>query len=299
MKKFMIFQRMDTANAYIKALLDDGYERVYEDPNADFFLYDSPGVGKRLEAKAGLMERMPGFIYPHNARSYPIFDGLYEALPASCNFVMGPLAKECMMRYGYKYRVESVGFPYFKIRPFVPSNKTRLLFVPIRPFAGYELYRASNDFALDFILGHREYFEQIKICKSEGQYDDLVTDGNVEVITTHPKESSAPIMDMVERIENSDIVISAASTAIIAMACGKGVVMYGQRVYDKPGRWTPVHMSLYQDIYSFPFELENMSVNDVLETARKRDCEIEHWVQGHLGGDFDAGKFLSIIGEYV
>jgi len=299
MKKFLIYQRLDSADKFIETLEQAGYIRVKYGNEADFFLYDSESVGKRWDIKVELLKRIPGFIYPHNAFAYPIWDGLYAPLPVQCNFVFGPSAMEAMRIYGYPYRVEMIGFPYFKIRPFAPSKHTRLLFVPTRWYPGYELYRKVNQYALDFVLKYRDYFEKIIIVRSSGAFEDLVSNGNLEVIVSDPKKNNQPLLNMINRIEQVDIVLSNVSTAVIAMAMGKGVVMYGRHALEGNGRGIPKHIAQYMHLRFCPLQLEDLSIDMVLQSANYRSDEMQNWIDNQLGGNFNAYKFISVIGEYV
>lgn len=299
MSRFQIWQRLDSADDFIRALELAGYKRVKYSDEADFFLYDSESVGRRRDMKAELLGRIPGFVYPHNAFAFAIWDGLYDPLPVQCNFVFGPAALEAMQIYGYPYRVEMIGFPYFKIRPFTPSQRTRLLFVPTRWYPGYELYRGVNDWALDWVLKHRDTFEKITVVRSSGQFQDLRSNGNLEVAVSDPKKNNHPLLSMMRRIEQADIVISNVSTAVIAMAMGKGVVMYGRDAFEGNGRGIPRHIDQYLHLRFCPYQLEDMSVRDVLGSAVYRSDEMEAWIEKQLGGNFDSEKFLSVIGENV
>ena len=297
--KFLVFKRLDVADIFIRLLESYGDEQVKHGFDADYFLYHSESIGKRRDKKADLLKRIPGFIYPHNARAYPSWDGLYDPLPVQCNFVLGRAAVESMKIYGYPYRVEAVGFPYFPIRPFAASTRSRLLFVPGRLYPGYETYRQDNDNALAFILKHRESFEKIMICRSEGQYLELESNGNLEVVTTYPRRSTQPLMDMVNRIDESDIVISLSSTAVIAAARGKGVVMYGKDLFDRKGPGVPKHIDQYRKLLLCPYQLEDMSIDEILAVRGAQSPEFELWKRNNVGEQFDVDKFLRVIWEYV
>ena len=103
MKKFFAVHNRDAGDAYIRALLDAGYEEVNTLKESDFILTD-------FERPMVMGTDKPMFIYPHTPYAFWLWDKWIVASPVECNFVCAEAGVRAMQAYGYKYRVESVGF---------------------------------------------------------------------------------------------------------------------------------------------------------------------------------------------
>lgn len=302
MKSFYVFRNKDSADAYVNALLSAGYEPVKKMSQADFILYDTESVGRRRDMKSDFIaKRGPAFIYPHTPLTCYIWDGIYEPLPAAINFVAGDGTRKCMQAYGYPNRVEVCGFPRCEVLDFVPAKEKKLLFVPARPRRDHGKQARADLDAFMFIHYHRDLWDSVTICQIEGQYPDL-KDGYLgwNIITTNPKASTSPAGDMIDRIDRADIVIAVTTPAALAVARGKPTIMYGHSDGLETLNGRPAKNYLkYKSIYDYPLDLINMDIEDVMGFAEHGDSQVERWKRAHIGGNFDAEKFVSLVREYV
>jgi len=302
MRKFWIAENKDSAKVYVQTLVDAGYERVERLPEADFFLFDSEGVQWRRDMKELALKLMPGFIYPHSPLTCYLWDGPYDPLPVACNFVYGAGAKECMALYGYSSRVEVVGFPRCDILPFTPTPGRRLLFVPARPRRDKGKQEALDRAAWNFILSNQAEFDEILVCRIEGQLDEFEDgkNGNIRFVTTDPHATNKPTQDMIARIDSVDLVISVTTPAALAVARGKPTVMYGQGEILETLTGRPAkNYASYKHVYDYPLTLEKMTLEQVKGVCEKSNDDVEKWRKNFIGDPFDKELFLSVIREYV
>lgn len=300
MKSFYAFRNKDAADTYVNALFSAGFEEVNSLDNADFILYDSEGVGGRRNVKADFLKRGVGFIYPHTPLTCYIWDGIYQPLPVAVNFVAGKGQKRIIREYGYPYRVEACGFPRCEVRPFQPSSGRDLLFVPARPRRDNGRQTAHDLFAFKWICDRRERFDRVTVCRLAGQLDYPDKYMGIDFITTNPKETPSPAQEMIDRIDRADLIISTTTPAALAIARGKPTIVYGQGdTLETLTGQSAKHYASYKDCYDYPLCLENMDFDCAESVMREPHPQAEEWKRLHIGGNFDAGKFLSIVREYV
>lgn len=301
MKTFYVFRNKDSADAYVRALVEDGFQETADLNAADFILYDSESVGARRKVKEDFLKRNPGFIYPHTPMTCYIWDGIYDPLPVAANFVAGDGQRYCMATYRYPHRVEACGFPRCEVLPFQPAKGRDLLFVPARPRRDKGRQEKLDRVAFDFIKRHRDAFDNITICRLAGQFPEC-EDGfmGMNFLTTDPKGTASPAQDMIDRIDRADVVIAQHTPAALAVARGKPVIMYGYgtKLETLTGQAAKNYQQ-YKRIYDYPLTIEAMSIEDVHRVMQDSDISAEGWKRLHIGGNFDAGKFLSIVKEYV
>lgn len=304
MTTFAAANNKDSANAFIKALLGAGFERVKKLKDADFLLYDSENVGRRWQIKKDYLESHPGFIYPHTPQTCWLWDGVYKALPVECNFVAGSAQKAAMQSYGYPYRIETVGFPRCNVLPFqsFKGSKPRLLFVPPRPRRDGGRQENIDLSAFYFIVENDGYFESITVCRLAGQlpeFETMALDRSKYIdIVTNPRAVASPAGDMLERIDRADLIISQNTPAYLAVAQGKPAIFYGESHTPETtmGR-APVHYREYESFLRFPLDLDEMNIDQVLSACRAPSEEVEDWKKRNIGGAFDAEKFIGIVKE--
>jgi hypothetical protein len=302
MKKFFVFENKDSSRAYVKALESASFDRATKINQADFILYDIENHFRRRDMKAEFIaNRGPAFIYPHTPLTSYIWDGIYEPLPVACNFVAGEGQRAVMKAYGYASRVESCGFPRCEVLPFRPAKKLNLLFVPARPRRDKGRQARLDEGVLKFILDYHDIWDSVIVCRIAGQFPNLHNgDLGWHVITTNPKSSKSPADEMIERIDKADLMISVTTPAALGVARGCPTIMYGQ---DEPletitGRRAK-HFEQYRDIYAYPLSLERMTIDEVLRFSRSGASMVEKWKDAHIGGNFDANRFLEIVKEYI
>jgi hypothetical protein len=303
-KTFSIRRNKDAGDAYAKALLDAGYALAGKRETPDFMLIDNEHAGGVRTGIAEYLLDHPVFVYPHTPLSYFIWDGHYEPLPVQCNFVAGTAAKQSLEAYGYPNRVEMVGFGRCEIGEFQPTQGTRLLFVPARTRGNGSYstdgYAIATKAAIQFVLDHLSAFETVTVCYVNDFVNevDYLTSG-IKFIKTDPRTSETPTADMVSRIDEADIVISCETVGCLSVARGRPTVFYNARAVAGTSNIFAANFEKYRQWYQFPLTLEEMNIDEVLAVRERKHTAVEDWKRGNIGGNFDAGKFLSVIGEYV
>lgn len=304
-----MFENKDAGRAYEQALASAGYEkypRWTSMMRAGFGLIDHEHAGNRVKLlREFLNSGRPIFIYPHTPLAFFLWNGGVENLPVTCNFVAGEAAKQSMRAYGYKSKIEAVGFSRCEVKPFKPTTGAKLLFVPARLRGGSGGYATTEytEFtprAFQFVLDNLKYFERVKVCYTHDFVDpvDYLKTG-IEFVFTKPNASHAPTADMLRHIDEADIVISCETVGCLSVARGKPTIFYNTKsVPALSGRYIQSYEK-YRQWYQFPLDLLDMTINDVLALRCQENPKIERWKRGIIGGNFDAGIFLSIIREYV
>jgi len=301
MRSFFIFENKDSGRAYVSALESAGYQRVNKIEQADFILFDVENVGYRREMRAEFIRKNgPAFIYPHTPMTCYIWDGIYEPLPVACNFVAGEGQRKIMQVYGYPSRVEACGFPRCEVLPFRQAKGRNLLFVPARPRRDKGRQGKLDDAALLWILENRGRFEEVVVCRLAGQFEYPDDYMDITWVTTDPKATENPAADMIERIDKADLMISVTTPAALGVARGCPTIMYGQGdpLETITGRRAK-NFDKYKSLYAYPLSLEDMSIQDVLNFAMFGCEKVETWKQAHIGGNFDPGRFVEIVRDYV
>lgn len=299
----------DAGNAFVQALNNAGYRRTDNINSADFLLMDHDDIRYQPEYKNAMATKLI-FIYPHVPYSWFIWDGILEAKSIACNFVVSDGAKEAMRLYGYPYRVESVGFAGMDVQSFQPTHGTKLLFAPAHPLNDgrypTELGLQRTREAAKWIVRHLHYFESINI-RWHGKSLQSVGLGEFEGIrASHVHFQNINVyhgsnirQDALAAIGQADLVISQATFAYLAVASGKPTVFYGCDWIPDTREGNAKHPELYKHIWAYPFVLEEMDIEKVLDMRTREMGALTNWKQLNLGSNFNAEKFLSIIREYV
>jgi hypothetical protein len=297
--KFSIRRNKDSSLAFEQALLEAGHRPVARPEEADFILFDSENVGRRREELKALLEHRPGFIYPHTPFTCWLWDGVYEPLPAACNFVAALAQKEAMQVYRYPYRVEPIGFPRCDVLPFQPTSGRNLLFVPARPRRDDGRQAGFDANALQFVVEHRARFESVTVCHV-GQYDGYHMKG-VTFLRYDIKALPSPTANMMELVDQADVIISCNTPAALGVARGKPTIMYGEMAavpQTNTGR-APLHYDQYSHLLRYPLLLEDMTIDDVFTACSRENESVETWKTGNIGGNFNAEQFIKIVEEYL
>jgi hypothetical protein len=300
---FFVLRHRDSADAYIKALLDARYAETKDIARADFILYDHE---IKLAGHIQAIKDKPTFVYPHTPYSWFVWDGICPTLPASCNFVYGENAKLGLESFGYPGRVKVCGFSRCEVFPFRPSKDRRLLFAPAHLLLNKK-YPRDNDYrvhqaAFAWVVRHAKYFDGVTVrifgtIKENGFHE--VEGIKFENVATATRYTSAlTVESSIASIERHDIIISCNTFGYLSLARGKPTILYGNcqpRTREGEVRNYP----LYKHLIDFPYPLESLSVDDVIKAGSIINSAIEKWRQKTIGGNFDAEKCLSAIKEYV
>lgn len=309
MKTFYVMRNKDSADRYVTALLSAGYVETSKIGNADFLLIDHEHKGERFETIKTLVEKMPVFIYPHVPYAYWIWDGIYEPLKVSCNFVESEGAAMGMKSYRYPARVEVVGFTGCEVQSFKPTNGTNLLFAPAHLLSsggyGYPtdgFYKKTQQIA-EFLAYNINRFSSV-IVRYSGDLRQCglgCFEGSGAVLQNIEPYKTPNIRQIaLAEIDKADIVISCNTFGYLSIARGKPTLLYGYKDLP-PGSLCGVVKSYekYKVHYDFPLYIEDMTVADILDMRLFECARISEWKRINIGTDFDADKFLEVVREFV
>jgi len=326
MKRFFMRDNKDQGEEFLAALLSAGYERIYEEApesgypkktdklyQADFLMMDSdytykasPEWEQYLSPEA--LQRHPMFIYGHTPYSWFLWDGILQPKPTLCNFVVSNGAKVAMQLYGYPYPVEVIGFPYTEVKPFQSTTGTKLLFAPAHPVHDGKfpqpdgLQRIRK--AVHKIRQNLKYFESVTVryhgtlagCGLDELQGSNVIFDNINVYNTKNIRDNA-----LAAIAKADLVISESTFGYLSIATGKPTLFYGYDDTKMPNSregWVK-NYKLYKHIFHFPLCFENMSIHQILEIREHPNGLIEQWKRLNIGENFDAEKFIVLVGDYL
>jgi hypothetical protein len=150
------------------------------------------------------------------------------------------------------------------------------------------------------VLDHRKEFESITVCYTRDFVGESDYWGSgIKFVKTDPGASPSPTADMLRNIDNADLVISCETVGCLAVARGVPTVFYNARSTPAlSGRYVR-NYEKYRKYYQFPLTLEEMTIGGVLGVCKRPNAQVEEWKRGNIGGNFDPGKFLRIVGEFV
>ena len=101
------------------------------------------------------------------------------------------------------------------------------------------------------------------------------------------------------RIEQADLVLSCGTAGCVAVAMGKPTVFITELGKARSFPRDTLHPDLYDHLLRFPLHAEDMSIEEILDVRKAQNSKVEYWKQRIIGGNFDAKKFLDVVGEYV
>lgn len=298
MTRFRVLRNKDQADAYISALLSAGFQETNSVHDADFVLADWERMGvTRRDLYAYGANGKPIFVYPHTPYSYFIWDGIQSLPNVTCNFVPAQGPKMGMQSFGYPNRVEVVGFHCGPVRPFQPTDGSRLLFAPAHPlhdgkYASAETEQETQR-AYEWVLDNRSRFESVTVRCTRGaviEYTDVRYDH------VDPYREPRPNAAALFAIENADLVLSVGTFAYLSAAAGKPTIMYGSAVPSNRAGYAK-HYDLYRSHFEYPLLLERMQIDAVAMVCRESSPALDTWRELNIGEPFDTGKFLAVILE--
>lgn len=303
--RFYATENRDNDGLFIKALLDAGFARVHKPGDADFIFHDSV----HPEIRDFLIKNpyFPNFITPHTPQSWFLWDGIQPIRYTCCNFVSGEAAIHGMAAYGYPYRVEAIGFTRCRVREFAPTRGADLLIIPGHPdrrgkyaTPGYmEIVLPT----LERILKHRAMFEKITLLWCETRIDpklvERMKNAGFRFVHIDPFTDPAPLVHVMQEIEKADLILGCGTAGCVSVAMGKPTVFFSEVgvPYSPPRAAQNSH--LYLDQLRFPLMAESMTIDEILAVRTAPNAKAEHWKQQNIGGDFNAGKVISVVQEIL
>jgi hypothetical protein len=303
-KKYYVLERRDMARPFKLALYNAGYRKTMDPEEADFLLYDLEQNVYRSILDYFALHRKPLFVYPHSANSWYFWDGFHKEYPVSCCFVFTREVRTAMIAYGYKSRIEPIGFSCGEVINWKGMREKTLLFAPmhtmgpvgqdyLRPPASFRLNRE----ALEKVFELAPLFKKItirygKTFIASGMYDPQIRNVVFE-------QASLKVKDSLASINRHNMVISAGTLAYLAVARGKPTIFYG--THGQPpqeGEMTVRHYDKYKWM-DYPVFLDNMSEDMIMKFAVQNDPNVERWKKANIGNTFSANRFISVVREYV
>jgi len=297
MTTFYAWENKDKADTYTKTLLEAGYT-LQEDYGADFLLVDYERGGAVHELKK---YKKPIFIYPHSAISDILWDGMYEPIKVTCNFVIGEGQRRVMEKYGYQYKTLVCGWPYGNVLNFLGSSGQRLLFAPIHPNASgkrlTDIDKKSIKEAMVNILDNRKLFKSIKV-----RYGGELEDNGIKEFEKSGvifEKSNLRFASAKASILESDVVVSFGTFGYLSVSMGKPTIFYGQTVVPHNIRTSVKSFDKYKDYRCFPVDLSQKPIKTLVNSVRKRNEQVEEWKKLFIGNNFDKRSFLWEIAQHV
>ena len=288
---------------FYRALQDGGYVESLNPAQADFIVHDA--VHPNLEP---FLITKPNFITPHAPQSSFMWDGMLgTGFPVCCNFVTGEAGKKVMAAYHYPYRVEVVGFNRCEVREFTPATGNDLLIIPSHAIQNgqytYSDYIGWVVLMLRFILRHRSYFGKITLCWNETRFDPALMDEMIkqgfDIIPTNPYKDPDPLLHMMERMDQADLVMSCGTAGCVSVAMGRPTVFCTELGQPRSFPRDALHPELYHHYLLFPLAAEKMTIEEILAVRTSQNSKVEYWKQQVIGGPFDPQKFISVVKQYV
>jgi hypothetical protein len=309
-KVYFCSTHQDKAKPYVTALGNAGWLMRHRVPMARFMLLDADtgAYADRID-KAWVRNRCPSFVYPHAGP--PSLLGDYEGRSATkrlqARFVSASGHVEVMRAYGYRGKVEVVGWAWCDLSRFRPKAKLRrVLFMPIHPNSnGFlsERDRVLNAAAFDRCKTICEEAEARLIVRHiRSLKDNGLVDGDGRVIY---KQGQPSIAEALAEIDNADLVVAHHTPAYLAVARGVPTLMIGER--EQPligGRQETlayaIHWHDYVELMAYPLDV--LESDDPAELAREAaldDCTIREWRSRMIGDQFEGAAFVRKLESHL
>jgi len=306
-KRFALHAWQGKEGAYVRALKGWDYEPVAgSHANVLFGLYDQDrgGVTPYVEQLARL--KRPVFLYPHSARPMIQYDGMYTPNKfVKCMFTHAPGGKEIMERIGYPHPVEVVGWSFCKPLPFVPVKEVKnILFAPIHP--NHNGYTWDGDLETNRRTFERlaKYCREAKIKLTVRHIDTLARNGLQVVQGVHYIQAKKENGDALRMMDDYDLIVGHQTFAYMAVARGKPVLMMGEdvRYHSGASLETVVFAASeekYRDYLTFPLDVLQGDLAELVERARKKDKAVEEWKAKFIGERFQPDDFVERLESYL
>ncbi len=318
MRRYFLIQHQDKPVPYMQALMRCGYRHIPSLKAADFLLLDRT-IGGIFEGSSTKIRPpveqavdlgIPIFLYPHSTRPNVPYD-LQEYRERNVNalFTIAEGHKEVLRRIGVDFDVEVCGWPYSKIKPFMPAERKglKILFAPIHPI-GRKIAWLPD---IDKELNKKAYdmLGQLKdVSVSVRHISDLIYNG-IEKKNDNFRHYTSMLKLTYNDINNFDLIIGGFSLAYLAIALGKPVIMLGEGVmpHNTPrdgGRLILArNWDKYKDYMRYPYNIEEISsiteFNDMIEKAIKPSSDYEKWRKRFIGKPFNGDYFVKRLKSYL
>jgi len=313
MRSFFLYEHQGKGHQYAKALEQAGYRGTNKinDPELVCALYDYDFGGRSSGRYPGLeflrKQDIPVLVYPHSARPMVQYDGMYSYWPhTKAMITIGPGHRKVMAAIGYEKPVEVCGWAMCDQVPWkaiaVGTKPLKVLFGPIHPNANGWLHsvdKAQNALVFQRLLetpGIQLTVRHIKRLDLGG----LWTAPGVKYVLANPNGSTA-------EIDAADVVVGHQTFAWLAVARGKPLIMFGDKLIPHSGnrlegfRWAK-NYEAYREIMRYPLEVETNRNGDYLrrqiEQAISQDVGAK-WRRQFIGKQLDPAKFVKTVQKYL
>jgi len=313
MGSFFYYEHQGKGLPYARALQQAGYQKSnkWNDPNLVCGLYDYDFGGassSRYPSLVHLRDRdIPVLIYPHSARPMVQYDGMYSYWPhTKAMITIGPGHRKVMEAIGYQVPVEVCGWALCDQVPWkaiaVGTEPIKVLFGPIHPNANGFLHsvdKAQNALVFQRLLevpGIQLTVRHIKRLDLGG----LWAAPGVKYVLANPNGSTG-------EIDAADVVVGHQTFAWLAVARGKPLIMFGDKLIPHSGnrldgfRWAK-NYEAYREIMRYPLEVETDRNGDYLrrqiEQAMSQDVG-EKWRKQFVGKQLDPKQFAKTVQKYL
>ena len=312
-KVFYMSNHQSKSQMLANALIDAGWVRSGSpvDPSVNLVMYDHDvgpgGIGFRQPLAEIRRNGTPVMLFPHAARPNLQWDGMYPIWPQTkVMFTVTETHGEVMKRYGYPIPTESIGWIFCEQKPFKkidPDGKIKVLFAPIHPNSNGFLHpidkaiNASIYSTLIMTPGIKLKVRHIKRADLSGLWHVSGVSWNL---------GKTDIEDCLADIDSADVVIGHQTSAYIAVARGKPLIMMGDQMVARSGndmrnmRFAKNYHK-YRELLKYPAEAENarngVEMLKLIERVIGRDVG-KSWRKRMIGEPFDAGRFVELVEKY-
>lgn len=301
--RFFCINHQGKANPYLAALRARGYRQTAMLDRASFALLDHD-LGGRATTINKL--RVPVFLYPHTARPFLQYDGMYpphENVTAMFTIARGQQQITSMFT---NRPVHPVGWALCKQSYFRHCLFPRkILFAPIHVNGnGFLSEREQN-------TNRRAFLALLKVKQEHGlelrvrYLHDLHRSGltwheeGVEYIKGEADQSHA-------EIDWADVVVAHQTMAYIAIARGAPTLMMDEDLPPMSGN-APNNIRLvknwdkYKHLLMYPRDIlsSEKTMNLIVEAARGNDAATWAWRDRFIGAPFNGDLFVDILESYL
>ena len=313
MGSFFIYEHQGKGLRYSEALECAGYRKTSKinDPDLACALYDYDFGGASSSRYPGLeylhKHDVPVLVYPHSARPMVQYDGMYSYWPHTKTMItIGPGHRKVMEAIGYEKPVEVCGWAMCDQLPWktvaVGKKPLKILFGPIHPNENGWLHpvdKAQNALVFQKLLdtpGIQLTVRHIKRLDLGG----LWSAPGVKYVLANPNGST-------NEIDKADLVVGHQTFAWLAVARGKPLIMFGDKLIPHSGnrlqgfRWAK-NYEAYREIMRYPLEVETDQngnyMREQIDQAISQDVGAE-WRKQFIGNQLDFIEFVTVIQKYL
>lgn len=307
-KSFYIWRHQGKELAFNNALESAGFVSVQ--PSCARVLLtdvDIPGrvvrVEKQLQSGRALM-----FVYPHAARPFIGWDGLFQPYGYTAGvFVFADGHKDVLLQYGYDRPIHTVGWVYSPIIEFKPRTLKKILFAPIHPNANGWLSLLDQKI-------NREAMDKVaKVAKDTGaevtvrHIKSLFANGIQPADGMKYCEVGAELTNFEVELSQYNLIISHQTLAFISVALGIPTLMMAEYEAPRNGNTEEKFKRVkswdkYKHLMMYPLDiLDTDNATDLaLRACAYEGDNVADWKLRLIGTEaFSAQKVVDVVQSYL